>query len=355
MEAAMGQTTDTLDYFRALEERPYDFDFFQALRHIECLFVDKPRIGRGLRPVDAPIRLGQEPSLAFAPAVLSAFEPATDTGPPRMAVNFFGLLGPNGPLPLHLTEYARERQLHAGDPTFVRFLDIFHHRFLEMFYRAWAQAQPTANMDRPEQDHFAVYVGSLIGLAGERMRRRDDVADYAKLYYVNALASQVRNRDGLAALLTDYFNVPVRVEEFVGRWMDLPERERTRLGAANDGTVLGRGAVLGARVWDRQSKIRLWLGPMSLEQYEEFLPGGLALSRLVAWMHHYVCFELEWDVRLMLIQSQTPKAVLGRNARLGCTTWLGTVRRPGVVAGLTLDAERCAGKGWAQTNKAVRH
>lgn len=336
----MGQATDTIRYFHALAERPYDFDFFQALRHIECLFADKPRIGQALRPGDEAIRLGQDTSLAFAPAALASFAPATEAAPARLDVNFFGMLGPNGPLPLHLTEYARERQIHAGDATFKRFLDIFHHRFIEMFYRAWAQAQPTANLDRPAQDRFAVYVGALMGLAGERMRRRDAISDYAKLHYVTALASQVRNRDGLAAVLADYFGVPVRVEEFVGHWMELPRRERTRLGAADDGAVLGRGAVLGANVWDRQSKIRLWLGPMRLTQYEEFLPGGPAWPRLVAWLRHYLYFELEWDVQLLLIQSEIPKAALGRCVRLGCTAWLGTVVAVGAVAGSLLDGER---------------
>jgi type VI secretion system protein ImpH len=350
MEAAMGQATDTVKYFRALEERPYDFDFFQALRHIECLFADKPRIGQALRPGDEAIRLGQDTSLAFAPAALASFEPATEAAPARLDVSFFGMLGPNGPLPLHLTEYARERQIHAGDATFKRFLDIFHHRFLEMFYRAWAQAQPTANLDRPAEDRFAVYVGALMGLAGERVRRRDAISDYAKLHYVTALASQVRNRDGLAAVLADYFGVPVRVEEFVGHWMELPDRERTRLGAADDGAVLGRGAVLGAKVWDRQSKIRLWLGPMSLEQYEDFLPGGRALARLMSWMRHYLCFELEWDMRLMLLQSHIPKMMLGRRVRLGCTTWLGTPRQPGSAVGVTLDAERYSAEGRGSIN-----
>src|SRR5690242_5058102 len=134
---------DPLSFFRALAEKPYDYDFYQALRRIECLFPDKPRLGRALRPVDEPVRFGQEASQSFAPAAISAFVAGEAGKPPRLEQRFFGMFGPNGPLPLHLTDYARERIIQGGDPTFARFVDIFHHRFLELFYRAWAQAQPT--------------------------------------------------------------------------------------------------------------------------------------------------------------------------------------------------------------------
>ena len=135
---------------------------------------DKPRWGDALRPVDEPVRLGQDPDLSFAPAPLASFELGQDGAPPRLQVRLFGLLGPNGPLPLHLTEYARERLRHAGDPTLSRFLDLFHHRFLALFYRAWAQAQPHVNRDRPNDDRFAVYVGAFVGhgAAGAARSRR---------------------------------------------------------------------------------------------------------------------------------------------------------------------------------------
>ena len=149
----------------------------------------------------------------------------------------------------------------------------------------------------------------------------------------------MRNRDGLAALLTGYFRIPICIEEFSGHWMALPERERTRLGGANDGTVLGGGTVLGARVWDRQHKIMLVLGPLTLAQYESFLPGGGAISKLVAWVRQYLCFELEWDAQLVLIKEQVPKMKLGRYSRLGWSTWLGNFSSQRNASDLTLNAE----------------
>lgn len=327
-------------YFRQLEERPFEHDFFQAMRRIECLHPEKPRFGKALRPIDEPLRLGQEASLAFAPTALSALSPGRDGRPPRLEQRFFGMLGANGPLPLHLTEYARERILHAGDLTFARFLDIFHHRFLLLFYRAWAQAQPTVNLDRPQDDRFAAYVGALIGIGASGLQRRDEIGDHAKLFHAGLLVRQVRNAEGLRAWLAGFFRVPVEIEQFVGHWLRLPEEERTRLGVDGDGARLGIGTVIGARVWDRQHKFRIELGPLSLAQYESFLPGGTALPRLVALVRQYLCLELAWDLRLKLAPQQVPETRLGGFGRLGWTSWIGHRDRQGAAGDLILDVEQ---------------
>jgi len=179
MAAPERTTPDLVDFFRRLESEPYAFDFFQALRRLECLNPESPRLGESASPKDDPIRLGQEPSLAFAPSTLAALQPGRGNRPPRLLVHFMGLFGPNGPLPLHLTEYARDRIRNSDDPTFARFLDLFHHRMLSLFYRAWAVAQPTVQMDRPATDRFAGYVGSLIGTGHPDLQDRDAFPDWA--------------------------------------------------------------------------------------------------------------------------------------------------------------------------------
>jgi len=332
----MGRETDALTYLAELARAPHRHDFYQALRRFECLYDDRPRWGRALRPIDEPIRLGQEPHLSFAPTPIAGLE-TRDGQPPRLLVRLFGMFGPNGPLPLHLTEYARERQSHVGDATLRRFLDIFHHRFLALFYRAWAQAQPHVHRDRPKDDRFTVYIGSFIGVAPPPLRERDAIVDVAKFFHVGALIRQVRNADGLKQILAHYFRVPVHIEEAVGHWMRLERNQRTELGSA--WAVVGRGAVLGRSVWDRQHKFRVHLGPLTYEQYESFLPGGGRLRELVDWVRLYLCYELDWDVRLQLQANEVPRIQLGRTHRLGWTTWVG--RRPARTPAddLCLDAE----------------
>jgi type VI secretion system protein ImpH len=342
MGSASGRETDALKFFAELAAAPYRHDFYQTLRRLECLYAEKPRWGQARRPVDEPVRLGQAPDVSFAPSPLAAFEaPAGKV--PRLDVRLFGLFGPNGPLPLHLTEYARERLQHAGDPTLCRFLDIFHHRFLALFYRAWAQAQPHVNRDRVKDDRFTVYVGAFIGTSPSAFRDRDALPDLAKLFHVGALIRQVRNAAGLAQILEHFFRVPVQIEEFVGHWLGLRLGQRTFL--SREGAPLGAGAVLGGRVWDRQHKFRIRLGPLSLQQYEGFLPGGAPLRKLVAWVRMYLCFELDWDVRMLLKPDEVPMLVLGGRQRLGWTSWLGRRRRDAPADDLCLDAEAVLAEG----------
>ena len=175
---------------QSLQEKPYKFNFYQALRQIECKHPDAPRLGQSLKPVDDPVRLAQQPSMAFAPSTIASFESAEAGRPPRLETFFFGLFGPNGPMPLHFTEYARDRLHNADDPTLCRFSDIFHHRMLSLFYRAWADAQPTVSYDRPHEDRFSHYVGATMGLGMPSLRRRDEMPDNAKLYHAGILSNQ---------------------------------------------------------------------------------------------------------------------------------------------------------------------
>jgi type VI secretion system protein ImpH len=336
MDATTRRAADAVAFFTELGAATYRYDFYETLRRIECLYSDKPRWGEARLPVDEPIRLGQEPHLTFAPAPLASFE-MKDGRPPRLHVRLFGLLGPNGPMPIHFTEYVRERLRNANDPTLSRFLDVLQHRFLALLYRAWAQAQPHISHDRPDDDRFFRYTGSLIGLMLASARRLDSIPDVAKVFHAGSLVRHVRNAEGLAVILRQFFRVPVHVEEFVGRWMLLGPREQTLL--SRDGAYLGAGAVLGKRVWDRQHSFRLHVGPLRLEEYQSFLPTGPMLKKLVDWVRLYLSFELEWDVRLILAMDEVPALELGRGRRLGWTTWLGTRRTTADAADLCLRAE----------------
>jgi len=324
MGAAMGRETDAVAFLARLADATHDYDFYQTLRRLECFYADKPRWGEADRPIDEPVRLGQDPDLAFAPAPLASFGHESGSTKPRLQVRLFGLLGPNGPLPLHVTEFARDRLHNAGDRTFSRFLDLLHHRFIALFYRAWAQAQPHVNRDRPDADRFGGYLGAFVGLRPEAVRDRDAVPDVSKLSWVGVLIRHVRNAEGLQAILEQFFRVPVRIEEFVMHWMALAPRERTYL--AREGAVLGLEAVIGARVWDGQHKFRVHIGSLTLEEYESFLPDGHRLGKLVDWITLYLSSELDWDVRLILKHDQVPRLTLDRTRRLGLTAWLGARR-----------------------------
>ncbi len=324
----------------ALARAPEQFDFFQALRRLEVLEAkhrQQPRLGAASRPTDEPIRIGQEPNLNFASGPLAHFRVGEGDTPPRMTVNFFGLLGPNGPLPLHLTEFARDWLRNSDDPTMVRFLDLFHHRMLLFFYRAWAAGQPTVNRDRPSEDRFEHYVSALPGYALAAVRKKDAFPHTAKLFYAGRLTSQSRNAEGLAAVIGDFFRMPALVEQFVGGWIDLPPANRWNLGGRTGVRQLGISTIVGARAWTRQQRFQVVLGPLTRGEFQRMLPGGSSLPKLVALVRNYVGYELDWDLRLVL-QGQIEEPLRLGTSRLGWTTWLGRAA-PGQREDLILDPE----------------
>lgn len=339
MAPETGTTRDSLSLFREIAEAPHRFGFFPALRRIECAHPDAPRIGTSNHLHEEPIRFGQAASLAFAPATLAELELSQDGKPPRLIEYFFGVFGANGPLPQHLTEYARDRQRNSGDETMVRFVDTFHHRLISLFYRAWADAQPTVNLDRPESDAFARRVGALCGYGMATLRERDRSPDNAKLAHVGLLARQVRNAEGLAQLLGNYFQIPVTVQQCQPHWLRLPREAQTRLSKGDPTAQLGVSTLLGDRVWDCQSRFRIVLGPLSLLDYQRFLPGSESLGSLSDWVKNYVGLEFSWDVQLVLRQEQKPLTRLGTSGNLGWTAWLGNTSEKESLADLVLEGD----------------
>lgn len=328
---------------------PYAFDFFTLMRFVDALRPDLPRLGESFHPALEALRMAHEGSLTFAPAALSALEQGAKDPAPRLRQRFFGLIGPNAPLPVHLCELAIERQTHAGDPTLVRFLDMLMHRQLLFFYRAWAQGRPEVGLDRSD-DRFCHYVGALIGINDPALRHRDGAGDHIKLCLAGMLQMQTRPADALVALLHGALRLPVALEPFAGHWLRLPRAERSRLGGApawqttqRPTNQLGAGVVLGETVWDRQSRFRLRMGPLRLPQFETCLPGGRVLETITALVRFATNREFAWDLHLILRGEDVPRTVLGRGGRLGFTTWLGRWSRTTDAGDLVLDADAWSG------------
>lgn len=343
--------------FSGLAADATQFDFYYVLRMVDALVPGAVPLGRAARPHDEPLRLTQHPSLIFAPAALHQYRPGVAAGGMgRLSIHNFGLFGPNGPLPQHLTEYVQERILHNKDETIARFCDIFQHRMILLFYRAWADCQAVTSLDQPARDSFGRYAGSLIGLGQTSLKDRDTVPDHLKLHHAGHLARQTRNPEGLIRPLAALLRVPVAVKEYCMQWLKLADGDRTRLssvtlagqtsrrrielGAAS--SRLGQGAIAGARVPDVQHKFRLVLGTMSLVEFERYLPGGERFLQVRDWVRNYLGVELAWDARLVLNRDQVPATTLGTYGQLGWTSWLGMPpgRRGRDADDVLLDMER---------------
>ncbi|SMG66256.1 type VI secretion protein, VC_A0111 family [methanotrophic bacterial endosymbiont of Bathymodiolus sp.] len=261
------------------------------------------------------------PSLQFTPSTLASFD-AKGSSVSKLKVFFFGVFGVNGPLPLHLTEFARSRIRNSKDDTFAEFADLFHHRLLSLFYRAWADKEPTVQFDRADKDRFAFYVGSLLGIGESSQQGRDTIPDYTKLHFAAHLGCHTKHASGLHAILSDFLQMPIQIEEFIGEWLNIPKDSYCYLDDDMNTGQLGVSAVIGTRSWQCQHKFRIIIGPLELSEYESLLPSGDKLEDLHCLVKNYIGFEYSWEVNLVLKKQQVPTVQVGEFGRLGWTSWL---------------------------------
>ena len=348
MATGDGPGTDYLTHYDQLVRNPQAFHIFHALRVLEARFRDAPPLGMSKRPREDRLRLGQEAELAFPPTTVRSYAPP-GAGPAVLVNRFFGFFGPHGPLPTHLTEYARERLVNARDPTLVAFADMLTHRMMSLLYRAWVTGQPAVSFDRGEDGMIERKVAALAGYSGAKLRRRDAMPDLAKRYFAGHLGAGTRTAEGMVAMLQAFFRVPVRLQQFVGCWLTLEPDDRWQLGVR---AGLGRATSIGERVWSRAAKFRLLVGPLTLADYTRLLPGGAAMDRLRAVVRAQVGDALDWDVNLIMKADEVPRAVLGQNVVLGHVGWIGTRHGKGDAGDLFLVPSQTMNTG-PTMNKAA--
>jgi type VI secretion system protein ImpH len=301
-----------------LMKEPWRFDFFTVMRRFERHHEDRPRIGRAAARRDEYVVLGEDPYLEFAASNLSKVD-LDAQGRVRVLSRFLGLLGPQGALPLSTTEETFHWHLERDD-AFARFLDILNHRFLQLFYRAWADARPIVQHDRPDDDRFLTYLGSQIGIGSDPYRNLDSVPDLTKQAYAGLVAPKAKSASRLRALIEGLFRIEADVDEFVGSRLTFEREDRTLLGKRH--CRLGEDALVGGSVYSVEDKIRVRLFAADLDQYRRFLPTGDLAEPLHDAVFMMIGEELDWDVELALPAGQAKPVRLGGFGQLGWTTWV---------------------------------
>lgn len=343
---------------RRLARAPYEFSFFQAVRVLERLWPNRAAVGQDAPPDQEVIRFLAHQSLEFSASEIQAFEERKDDGPPRMTITFLGMTGSSGALPRIYTELvlARGRQ---KDTTFRDFLNLFNHRLISLFFRAWEKYRPWIGYERAEQtlrdpswqtpqrvrdyelnerprcDLFSDVLLNLSGLGTPSLRyqvlnreglvHRRRIADETFRYYSGHLSQSRRSALGLESLLADFLGVPVQVHQFFGQWLRLEQEYQTQLTLGGN-TELGSTAIVGERVWDFQSKFRIRIGPLTFSQFQMFLPTGSAHQPLAQLSRLYAGLEFDMDVQLVLKSEEIPRCQLSTGAlggtQLGWDTWI---------------------------------
>jgi type VI secretion system protein ImpH len=317
------------EILKRLRAEPYSFEFFQAVSLLERLLPGRAPVGGFNDPRDEVIRFATPTSVAFPASEIQAIDDARDGGgPPRMTVNFFGLTGPQGVMPLVYSLYLADRR-RARDHAAKEFTGIFEHRMLSLFYRAWERSHAAVAHGRSDRDWLTRHLLNLIGLGTEGLQRQLPIPDEALLFYVGLLGVPTRPAVALEQLLSDYFGVPADVEQFVGAWYPLERATQCELDDDSSSTQLGNGAVAGDELWDLQSRVRIRLGPLTREQYDRFLPGGSAHDHLRALTRFFGNDQLDFEIQLVLARDEVPPCRLGGDdaapVALGWSTWIRTV------------------------------
>jgi type VI secretion system protein ImpH len=370
---------------------PFAYDFFQAVLILESLDRRRTPVGRGGPPKNEAARFRAHVSLNFPPSPIYDLQRGLPGVPPALTVAFLGLHGPSGVLPRHYTELLMKLEKEVKDKekdkekvALREWLDLFNHRFISLFFRAWEKYRfwvpyTRGEYTRQDTDPFTLALLSYVGLGTPRLRNRLQVTvwedqtgssfasqlkrvlarvdDLALLHYGGFLAHRPRNAVSLQALLEDYFELSARVQQFRGQWLLLEPSSLSRLSPEGGNNQLGVSLVAGDRVWDVTNKIRLRLGPLTYEQFVEFLPdrapdeGRKAFFLLCHLVRLYIGPELDYDVQLVLRARDVPECRLteglGVGPRLGWNTWMTSLP-------MDHDAEEAAFEGdeatWLNSN-----
>jgi type VI secretion system protein ImpH len=309
---------------RDLLREGYRFEFFQAVRLLERLHPERKRVGHHEDPAEEIVRFRSRQSLAFPPGEIHEIVASDEGAQDTMWVNFMGLTGLQGSMPRHYASLLADPSAKAQTAALSEFLDLFNHRLISLFYRAWEKYRFAIAYERGGEDKFSEYLYCLIGLGTQGLRGRLHIDDQILLYYAGLLAQRPRSAVALEGILEDYLGVPVEVVQFQGQWFEMNTDILSSLGAEGENNQLGVSAVLWERIFDPQARFRVNVGPLSYAHFRDFLPGSDGYVHLVELTRFFVGEDVNFEVRPILRREEVPWCLLGQDAavRLGWSMWL---------------------------------
>ncbi len=332
-----------------LLKEPHRFGFFQAVRLIQRWFAKAEGLS-DQRVLHDKLRFRNSLALDFPASEVADLRavPVADDGTATAATvegtqwvdehesldprtlshieitpAFMGLLGVTGVLPTHYTELIAQRETFHRDKAARAFLDIFQHRAVALFYEGWRKHRLPLHYEADGTNRFLPLILALAGLGQgplrDRLRPEDGgMSDHAVAFYAGAFQKRSLSAEALQRVVAMYFGVQVKLTSFVGRWYTLPQTQRSLVGLGH--ATLGQDALVGERVWQRDLRVRLDIGPMPRANFLRFLPGASAAVALRQMLELLSGSALEYEVRLHL--------------------------RADDVQGSTLDAQTAPRLGW---------
>ena len=323
---------------------PHRFEYFQAVRMLELWLKRNGVPHEGA--VANFLRFQNSTALIFPASQLEALQPEPRDLPRdaralgealqraelkyiRITPAFMGMLGMTGSLPAHYTERIAAHQLFDKDEGPRAFLDTYSNRALALFYEAWRKYRLELKYELGGKDTFLPLLLSLAGVGHASLRQRvgegdEGLRDESLGYFCGAMLHRPTSAGAIARVMSEYFGQSVAIEQFVGNWYDLPLAQQSTLGGAN--ATLGASAVVGARAWQRDLRLRLTVGPLDRGSFNAFLPGGSAARVLTKLLTMFTGLTLEYEVELVLRAADVQGVCLDsarEGGKLGWDTFLG--------------------------------
>lgn len=316
MAAADRPPAEHLTFLQRAATQVRRYGLFPLVRGAEARALGLPRVGRARLPAQSAVDLAQVPSLSFPDATMDEVE--VRHGRPTLHGLWLGLLGPMGPLPTHLTEFAYYERRYATSRPFGRWIDVISNRMLQLFYRVWGDSQPAVQADRPDDDRFAQYLGVLSG-AAEGVGEHALFPARARLFYTALFASR-RSAVAIEDALSNLLRQSVRVLEYQPRWRDIERDDQTRLGRSF--ARLDQGVVIGGRTRVASDAFRVVIRANSMRDYEQLLPTSPRFAVASEALDAFAPSHLEWDIMIEMEERHARPATLDGRTQLGWTGWL---------------------------------
>jgi type VI secretion system protein ImpH len=294
------------------------YNFFQLVRMLEKKIESNDELIVSLRSSLDFIKFKQRPNFSFRQNQIESLKYDKSKECLNIIVNFFGLLGVNSPMPYFFTEYALDL-VKEKNYSLLDFLDIFHHRTIILFYKAWKVNQQIVSFELNNDNSYCKYLSSMIGQNYGQTNDYSDLPINAKLYYCGHLMNMTKSAESLRGILLSFFKIPVNIKEFVTQWIEIPKESKMIINNKNE-IQLGKNSFVGEKVFSKTAKYKVVMGPMKLDKYKELLPNSKWHKYLIAWIKLCSPSELNCDVQLLLMKNQVP--LMKSGARLGYSSWV---------------------------------
>lgn len=307
---------------KQLFDKPYEFEFSQAVKLLEILYAHKEKIGIVPRSDLDAVRIKSTTFLSTPPSDLySLSPPENENFPAILNINFMGIAGQTGPLPNVYGELIMDR-VKSKDYAFLEFLDLFNNRLNGIHYRIQVKYNISLSHSLPDKIEAAKVLKYFGGLTQASPSTSQHIPLRSYVKYAGLLWQKPRSAAGLHIVLEDYFQLPFEIEQFQGQWTILDQNQQTFIGKKGQYDVLGEDAALGVKAWIHGEKIRLDIGPLDLETYISLLPGKEHNKRVAEFTRYYLGCENYFDYKLSLKRDHALPTKLDGKSVLGWTAWM---------------------------------